>query len=383
MKRVALYYPWVYVRSGVERVILELVQRSRHRYTVFTNHIDYAQTYPEFRALERVVVLRPVPVQRSFRAVLRAARTIVTQRLDLSGFDALLVASEGLGDLVTFRNHRTPVSCVCFTPVRPIYDPVYRRVWLERHPGRRLPLAVFSFFYRALTRRAWRHYRRVFAISEEVRARILAGGLCPLERLEVLHPGVDLERIRPSAVSEQFFLCPGRIKWTKNVELAVQAFLAFRGGAGDRNGWRLVVAGGLDAGSRAYLDSLRALSASDPAVSYKPDPSADDLSDLYQRCSAVVFPSLNEDWGLVPLEAMAYGKPVLAVNSGGPRESIADGKTGFLLDPTPSAFAQRMAWLVDHPEAARRMGAAGVERVRALSWDAFVSRLDDYFEAAG
>ena len=173
MKRVALYYPWIYVRSGVERMILELVTRSRHRYTVFTNHFNREQTFPEFRDIHAVELPR-IPVERSFRQVLRAAATIARQRLDLGGFDALLVSSEGLGDFITFRNHDRPVVCFCHTPVRPVYDPVYRRHWVARHPWARLPLALFSLGYGFLTRRAWRHYARVFVNSKEVAGRIAA-----------------------------------------------------------------------------------------------------------------------------------------------------------------------------------------------------------------
>jgi glycosyltransferase involved in cell wall biosynthesis len=380
MKRVALYYPWIYVRSGVERTILELVRRSRHQYTVFTNHYDAGQTFPQFRVLERLVVGRKVPVERSFRAVLQAASIVALQKLPLERFDALLVSSEGIGDFVTFRNASRPVFCFCHTPVRPVYDSVYRRVWLKRHPGGRLPLAIFSILYRAITRWAWRHYARVFVNSEEVRARVLAGELCTADRIEVLHPGVDLPHIVAPDIGDPYFLYSGRIKWTKNVELAVRAFLEFRRRVDSAHRWRLVVAGGVDAGSRDYLAQLRKISDGDSAVSYHPDPSDEELADLYFRCYAVVFPSLNEDWGIVPLEAMAHSKPVLAVNRGGPTESIVHGETGFLLEPTPEAFAGQMLWLSQHPEVLRRMGVAARARATAFSWDAFVRRLDDYVE---
>jgi len=382
MKRVALYYPWIYVRSGVERVILELVQRSRHRYTVFTNHVDYEQTYPEFRTLEHLVVLDDVPVERGFAAVLRAAGTIMRQKLDLQGFDALLVSSEGLGDLITFRNHGLPVLCFCHTPARPVYDPVYRRVWLERHKRARVPLALFSPLYAFLTRRAWRHYRRVFANSDEVRRRIADGKLYPPERVEVLHPGVDVERIQPSFAYDPYFLYAGRIKWTKNVELAVQAFLEFQRLVPDACDWRLIIAGSVDRHSQQYLADLQRLSANQPSIVYRLAASRAELYALYDRATAVLFPSLNEDWGIVPLEAMAFGKPVLAVNQGGPTESVADGATGLLLDPTPRAFAEKMAYLAGHPEEIHRMGINAVVRAERFSWAHFVKRLDEYIEQA-
>ncbi len=212
MKRVALYYPWIYLRGGAERVVLEIVRRSRHRCTVFTNHVDYDQTYPEFRSLQDLVVLDRVPVERSFRSALRAALVITRQKLASREFDALLVVSEGLGDLITFRNHAKPVVCVCLTPARPVYDPVYRQAWLAHHPRARLPFGVFSRLYRPLTRLAWRHYRRVFADSREVRDRVAAGRICSMDKVEVLHPGVDVAAVEPSLAHGRYFLYAGRIK---------------------------------------------------------------------------------------------------------------------------------------------------------------------------
>jgi len=78
---------------------------------------------------------------------------------------------------------------------------------------------------------------------------------------------------------------------------------------------------------------------------------------------------------------MAHGKPVLAVNRGGPTESVIDGGTGFLLEPTAAAFATRLDWLASHPGDVERLGRAAASRAAAYSWDGFVGRLDDYFES--
>jgi len=266
---------------------------------------------------------------------------------------------------------------VCFTPARPVFEPVYRREWLRRHPAGRIPLALFSLAYAWLTRRAWRHYQRVFADSGEVRARILKGRLCPPEKVEVLYPGVDVGRISPTFDHDRYFLYAGRIKWTKNVELAIDAFRAFREGQRD-TGWRLVIAGGVDAASVDYVAALKERSGPNQAVHFVPNPSDGELDALYARCAALVFPSLNEDWGIVPLEAMARGKPVVAVNCGGPAESVVNNETGYLVEPTAQGFAAKMVRLASHPEELARLGHAAVRRAAEFSWDRFVDRLDDY-----
>ena len=380
MKRVALYYPWIYVQSGVERTIIETVRRSRHHYTIFTNHYDRAQTYPDFADLTDLVELRRIGVRRTFLDALDAVGTICLQRLPLSDFDLLLVHSEGAGDFLTLRNHDRPVLCYCHSLQRPIYDPVYRETLLESKPHYRVPLACLEPLYRLATRAAWRHYEHVFVNSEETRRQVAAAGLCPPERMETLHPGVALERIHPSLTYAPFFLYAGRIKWTKNVELAIGAFLEFRRVHPRGADWKLIVAGDVDRHSGTYLQRLRALADGESAVEFRMKPSDADLAALYDRCSALLFPSLSEPWGMVPLEAMAYGKPVLAVGSCGPAESIRDGETGFLLEPTVPAFAAAMTSLADAPERRRRMGEQARERAARYSWDHFVTRLDEYIE---
>ncbi|MFN3326656.1 MAG: hypothetical protein ACK5AZ_24440 [Bryobacteraceae bacterium] len=88
--RIAQYYPWVYLKSGIERTMIELVKRSRHEHTIFTNRFDRDGTFPEFRDAQ-VVTLGEVSVRRSLGIVAGAARTIALQKPDLRGFDAVLV----------------------------------------------------------------------------------------------------------------------------------------------------------------------------------------------------------------------------------------------------------------------------------------------------
>jgi len=209
-KRVALYYPWLHLRGGVERCILELVTRSRHEYTVYTSHVDYDGTFPEYRDVQRLVELRQISVQRTLGRVLDAVRTIYGQRLALDDFDALMVHSEGVGDFLTLRNHDRPIICYCHSLQRPIYDSVYRETLLRDKPWYRLPLASASPLYRLATRAAWRRYQHVFVNSEDTRRHVMAAGLCPPDRIEVLHPGVSLERIRPQLRYAPFFLYAGR-----------------------------------------------------------------------------------------------------------------------------------------------------------------------------
>jgi glycosyltransferase involved in cell wall biosynthesis len=381
--RIAVYYPWLHLTSGAERTVLELARRSAHSVTVFTNEYQPDATFPGLREVD-VRVLPRVPVERSIRAVARAATQLLTQRLDLTGFDALLVVCEGLGDLVALKERDVPSYCLCLTPLRVVFDPVYRAEYLARRgPLARLAVRVGGEVFRAVDRLAWKRYRRVAVISEEVARRAVAGGLARREGLDVLHPGVDLTRFGPPATGEpeRTFFVPGRIMWTKNLELAIAAFRRFRELVDDPAGWRLRIAGTVDHKSQGYYQRLRELAGEDAGIEFLVHPSDERMRAEYERCYSTLFTALNEDWGLVMIEALACGKPVVATDRGGPREIVRDEVDGLLADPTPEAFAQAMARLARDPALRARLSAAGPAGASRFGWDTFVQRLDGMIEA--
>jgi len=374
--KVALYYPWVYLTSGAERTILELTGRSRHTWTVFTNRYEPENTFPGF-AQRHVVALAPVPVKRTFAAVARAGLRLLTQKLPLSEFDALVIVCEGLGSFVAFRAPRIPIINVCLTPLRIAYDPQYRQVYGgARGLSARAAVALACAVYRPLDRLAWRRYDQVFCISEEVRRRVVRGRLAPEERLEVVHVGLGFMPTEPTCRADRYFLLPGRMMWTKNIELGVRAFRSFLARSPAFSDFRLIIAGIVDQKSRPYLARLRELAGGEPRVEFRIHPSDEELHELYANCYATLFTAFNEDWGIVPIEGMAFCKPAIACNRGGPRESIQPGVQGFLEEPDPERFAARMAELASDPQLARRMGLAGRERAKLFTWDRLTERVD-------
>lgn len=370
----------MYLTSGIERMILELVRRSRHDWVVYTSHYNPGQTYPEFRDVS-IVELSNISVSRKYKAVSSAAVSILTQKIkDLDSFDALVVSSEGLGDLITFRNHSIPVICYCHTPMKVIHDSFTRQRYLQNHrkmaPAFYLYAALFNFFDRL----AWKHYSHVFCNSGEVKKRIIGARLAGPEKIEVLHPGLDTSTMNPKWEYRKYFLVAGRIKWFKNIELAIEAFRLFKARYPRFADFELRIAGLVEPRSEAYLQKLQALAAGEKVVFVR-NPPDELLMDTYAECYALIFPSLNEDWGMVPLEAMGFGKPVIAINRGGPTESVSDGETGFLVDDDPAAFAEAMARLADDPALNRTMGEAACASVRKYDWSRFVERFDDYLDS--
>lgn len=83
---------------------------------------------------------------------------------------------------------------------------------------------------------------------------------------------------------------------------------------------------------------------------------------------------------MVVLEAMAFGKPLIAVNQGGPKESIIDKKTGFLVEPEAGAFVEAMMLLAKDKNLVTKIGLAARESSLKYDRNHFVNRVDEYLD---
>ncbi|WP_272474706.1 glycosyltransferase family 4 protein [Baekduia alba] len=131
------------------------------------------------------------------------------------------------------------------------------------------------------------------------------------------------------------------------------------------------------AGAGPMLEPLREQAAGDPRITLLGRVSDEELARLYTGAQAVAFVPYDEDFGLVALEAMEFERPVITVSdAGGPMELVEDGVSGLVAAPDAAALAGAIERLMGDPRAARRMGRAGAERARRVSWDALVAELE-------
>lgn len=146
---------------------------------------------------------------------------------------------------------------------------------------------------------------------------------------------------------------------------------------------KLVIAGGYDERlkeNRDYLLELQHLTVekgiSEHTV-FLPSCSTAQRDQLLATCRCLIYTPTDEHFGIVPLEAMAAWKPVIACNSGGPTESVVHTVTGFLCEPTPQSFSCAMNVLLQDPHTARKMGMSARQHVEAhFSRHVFGERLD-------
>lgn len=198
--------------------------------------------------------------------------------------------------------------CYCFTPMR------YAWTFHDEYLGRSMKRAVAAPILSALRkwdRKTAANVDRFVAISEHVRKRIQKF----YERdADVVYPPVSTDYYTPvERAHEEFDLVVSALVPYKRVDLAVRAY--------SRLGYPLKVVG-----TGTEFDSLRALASDN--VEFLGWRSDEDVRELYRRCRLLVFPG-EEDFGIVPLEAQACGKPVVALGRGGALETIIGGVTGI------------------------------------------------------
>jgi alpha-1,3/alpha-1,6-mannosyltransferase len=191
----------------------------------------------------------------------------------------------------------------------------------------------------------------------------------------IVYPGVDCPSYATAPPLSEHgpitLLSVNRFQRSKGLPLAVSTLAGLRGvlPASIFTNVRLVIAGGYDsrlAEASAVLEELRAAAEQlgvAGQVDFVLNPDDTRRRELLAECRCVLYTPRGEHFGLVPLEAMAAARPVIAVNDGGPLETIVDGENGFLCPATAEAFAAAAAAVIQDAAAARRMGEAGRRHV--------------------
>jgi glycosyltransferase involved in cell wall biosynthesis len=195
---------------------------------------------------------------------------------------------------------------------------------------------------------------------------------------QVSYHGVDTGQFRPLALEKQrMILSVGSLTPLKSFDFIIQAIAHIP--AGQRP--PLAIASNFQVPQeRFYLEQL----ARDSHVELMllDEVTDEQLIQLYNQAWITAYSPVREPFGLVPLESMACGTPVVAVREGGVPESVVDGETGLLVERDPVQFAEAVRQLLDNPALAADYGRRGREHVlRHWTWEHAVETLERHLTA--
>lgn len=325
--KVALVHDYLNEFGGAERVLLALseIYPKAPIYTAFYH--EGSTAYERFKKRKIITSwAQNVPLFASkLHSPLRFLAPLVWGSFDFSEFDVVIGSSSWYVTKGFKKGQKTVEVCYCHTPPRYLYGYTTSIDW-KKNPLIRVYGAIVNHFMRVYDFEAAQRVDWFIANSREVQSRIKK-----FYRREstMIYPPVDIRKLEirsTKSEKDEYFLVVSRLVASKNVDLVVEVCRNLK------LPLRVV-------GTGRELGNLKVVSGDKSNIKFLGEVKDDQLIGLYQNCRAVIFAASDEDFGLVPVEAMAAGKPVIALAEGGVKETVIDGKTGLLVeDLAPGAF---------------------------------------------
>src|SRR3989344_748470 len=311
--KVAFVHEYLNQFGGAERVLRVLCDMFPHA-PIYTLLYDEKATKGIFK--DRYIItssLQKFPFSVTHHQFYPLVMPLAIEQFDFSSYDLVISLSASFAKGVVTKPH-TKHLCYCLTPPRFLWDNSQKFVEEFGYPWiiRRL-LPPFLSYLRMWDYEASRRVDHFLSISHFVKQRV--SKYYQRDSL-VIHPPVDADFFQASKESGEYFLMVGRLVTYKKFDVAIKAF--------NQLSLPLYIAG-----VGPQLKHLKKIAG--PRIKFLGSVSDKEIKDLYAKSKALIFPQ-EEDFGIVPLEAMASCRPVIAFRSGGAVETIEEGKTGLFFD---------------------------------------------------
>ncbi|MEK7580826.1 MAG: glycosyltransferase [Patescibacteria group bacterium] len=350
--KVALVHDYLNEFGGAERVLLALseIYPDAPIYTAF--YQEGSSAYKRFKGKKIITSwAQNVPFFASkLHSPLRFLAPFIWNSFvhQLADYDVVIGSSswyvtKGFKRIKSIKGNKSFVEiCYCHTPPRYLYGyPTASN--LQKHFLVRVYALLVNHFMRVYDFEAAQRVDWFIANSKEV-----AGRVKKFYRREstVIYPPVDVKKFTVNSSqlivnkntmnhepSTNYFLVVSRLVAAKNVDIAVEVCTNLK------LPLKIVGTGKEMQALKELASSQSSVNGEQSTIEFLGDVSDSELVELYQNCRSLIFSGSQEDFGIVPVEAMAAGKPVIALAEGGIKETVIDGKTGLWVeDLAPGAF---------------------------------------------
>lgn len=311
--RVAIIHYWLVGMRGGEKV-LEALCKMYPCADIFTHVYDPEAISDVIKRHRiRTTFIDRLPYAKKMYKKYLPLMPMALEQMNLNEYD-LVISSESGPAKGIIPNSTALHVCYCHSPMRYIWN-MYNNYYDSSGVMTRLMMPPLA------------HYLRTWDVATANRVDDFAANSITVARriksyyrrsAEIIHPPVDTTAFHPVSPGEvgDHYLMVGELVGYKRPDLAVEAFNNMKA--------KLVVIGGGE-----MLDRLRKTAG--PTVTIMGPQPFSVLKEQYARCKALIFPG-EEDFGIVPVEAMASGRPVIAFNRGGATETVVADKTGVFFD---------------------------------------------------
>jgi glycosyltransferase involved in cell wall biosynthesis len=327
--KVALVHDLLVKLGGAERVlkVLSDLYPQAPIYTLFYDEKKVGRVFPKQRVRTSGFHKLPKFLQ-TRRKYLFPWMPRMVEQFDFSEFDLVISSSSAYAHGIVTDLHTKHIS-YCHSPMRYAWD------WTHQYLKEQNASTAKRMAFRKLVNkvRVWDYFAadrvdQYLANSENVQGRITKYWR---QDSEVLYPPVNVDRFKVTPKHNKYFLIVSTLTPYKNVELAVHLFNKVRK--------KLVIIG--DGPDKERLKRIAGPHID--FLGFKPD---EVVREYMQNCRAFIFPG-EEDFGIAPVEAMACGKPVLALAKGGVTETVVPGVSGeFFSESTVGSMEDALARLL-------------------------------------
>jgi len=301
--KVALVHDWLTGMRGGEKVLEVFCELfpDAHLYTLLHNRGSLSNTIEGMDIRTSFIQKLPL-IKKKYRYILPIFPTAI-ERFDLRGYDLVLSSSHCVAKGV-ITGADTLHICYCFTPMRYIWD-LYSLYFGKTRAGviTRIATSLVLNYLRKWDLESSKRVDKFVAISRYIAERIKKNYG---RDSDLIYPPVDCSYFKPGLTNDGFYLMVSPLAPNKRVDLAVEAFNTI--------GLPLIVIG--SGQEEKKLEKLAGKNIE--LMGWQPD---EIVREHYANCKALIFPGV-EDFGIVPLEAQACGKPVIAYGKGGALETI-------------------------------------------------------------
>jgi len=353
--RIAVLEPYIGGIGGAQRVIMKYasyLQSKGHNVEIFTQRYDKKNSYEDFKKIKINEISLKSKIFLPFIFLFKKFNTDI------------VIANDWPTNFASIRNKN--VLWICYSPKRDIYS--LREYSLKNYPFyQNIKVIAKSIFLKKIDQISADKAKVIASISKNIQKKVR---MYYKRDSEIFYLGIDFNDYKQGKYKD-YVLCVSRLVKPKRVDLVVKSM-----GLVNNKKIRLCIVG-----AGPDEKEIKDLAKKYANVEFLGQVEDKKLLDLYSNCLAVIYTPIDEDWGLVPLEAGASGKPTIGSDEGGLKETIVNGKTGFLLDNvSPKSIAEKINYLAKNKKIAKKMGIEARKRAKKFDWNYLLPKIEKLIE---